>query len=272
MQQTCHCPHCSPLLPPGEVTESGRRYFEENSRTLGFMHFVIQAALRTDYVKVVATEALAGRPIPADKTFVDLATEPPGPATQSLRRNSQVLLQMIFCRLVENFETYLSEVLREALKAKPEMMRARDEVRLDYVLRFATLGEMLDDLVDRKVSELAYLGIAKLDDWVAERMSIRLLEDTPAVQVIVEAVETRNCIVHSRGRVGEKYVKNVETPKFALGETRQLEVDDVYDASAGFVKAVSRFDVMIAEKYSLKRERELASAGFHQPLGCACCS
>lgn len=262
---TCQCPQCSPIGPPTEATASGKRFFEENAQALEFMHFVIHTALHGDYVKVVAREALANRELPADRSWVDLATNPPGPATAILRQNAQFLLQMMLCRIAENFETYLSDVLREALKAKPEMLKSRDEVRLDYVLRFSTLDELLDDLIDRKVSELAYFGMAKLDEWVNERMGISLVGKDSSLPIIIEAVETRNCIVHARARVGVKYLKNVPAPKFARGEVRILSPDDVFAIAGAFVATARRFDGLIATKYSLPRQDLQANAAL-QPV------
>jgi len=187
-----------------------------------------------------------------DTTPVELAEKNPGPGIRFLRKNLQDLLQMLFSRQVESFESYLADVLREALRSHPELLRSREEVRLDYVLRFASLEEMLQDLVDRKVADLSYLGLNKLSDWVEQHMAVKLIDDSSLVEVISEAIETRNCIVHNRGRVGAKYIRNVPNPRFAIDEIRLLDLDDLLHITSTIGLIVKRFDTLLAEKFGLQ--------------------
>jgi hypothetical protein len=243
------------------MTASADAYFGHAKSTLSVFNFVIQTALRSDYVRVVAQDALDGRDVAKDRSFVDVAMNPPGPATGFLRRNGQTLLEMTFCRLVENFEVYLSDILREALKAKPEMLRSSEEVRLDYVLGFETMADMLEDLVDRKIADLSYLGLQKLSDWVHKKMSVPLIEDGPVWDDIAEAIEARNAIVHARGRIGQKYLHNVRNARFQKDEVRILEPDEIFHCAGAFGQVVSRFDGAIATKYGLERRAYAAPAG-----------
>ena len=146
------------LTVPEIATNAGRRYFEAQIQTLDLFHFIITIVLHTDYSAFVAKEALDGRDIPQNTSPKQLASETPGNATLVLRQHQQRLLEMIFSRIVDNFTTYISELLRDVLTSKPEILRSKQEVRLDYVLKFASLSELISDLVDRKVSDLGYLG------------------------------------------------------------------------------------------------------------------
>lgn len=232
-----------------KLTLSGKAFFEEDSQTMGLFGFVCATALSIDRTSSVAKAALDGE----DVREMDLSKLEPGKATKQLRQYRQELLEMILARAVDNFTNYLSSVVREALFARPEVLRSEGTVRLDYVLGFDCLEDFREDLVDRKVNDLGYLGLASLDDWIKAKMNLSILGDKNAASSLAEIIETRNLVVHARGLVGSKYLKNVPDSKFEAGDRRTLDVDYLLSASNTLHDAVRRFDSAIADKFGLDR-------------------
>src|SRR5262249_30738832 len=119
---------------PSEGTVAALAYARAASADLGFFHFIVQTVTYSDYIAYVAKEALDGKePV---KTADDLLLEAPGSRTKFLRENRQALLEMFFSRLIDNFQKYLVDVIREILRSKPKMLRtrplaARDRYRTD---------------------------------------------------------------------------------------------------------------------------------------------
>lgn len=247
------CNHEAHKLP-GPLTAAGRTFFRAFEADYQFFHFIIDLALRADYVKHIAEEALDERKPAKRLTKIspsELAEQNPGPATKFLRKQRLALLQMYHCRVVDNFTTYLADIIREALAARPEMLRSGEQIRLDYALSFGSIQDLREDLIDRKVGDLGYLGFASLCDWIRDHMGLKLVEDDDTMAAIIEILETRNVIVHNRGVVGEKYLRTVSTPKFKEGEVRRIEVDDYASCCHMIAGCVKKIDAAMAAKYGL---------------------
>ncbi len=236
--------------PPDTVTESAEAFLTSYFQTFSLFHRVIELALRADYITHVADAALNHKQRKADSP-AELAEKAPGPVIQQLRKDSQALIEMVLSRLVDHFTTYLSEVLREALRARPEMLRSQEQVRVDYVLKFGTMEELREDMVDRKVLELSYLGFADLESWCISRMGIQLTPDASVRTSLVELLETRNLIVHNRSRVGSKYLRVVPGSSFRLGDVRSLDVDSFFATYKLLLGLVKDLDSVIAGKFGL---------------------
>jgi hypothetical protein len=243
--------HPAPGPPPSFVTAPGRDYFDYAFETLSLFHFVLDLTVHSDYAAFVAKEVLEDRDAPKGLTPLDLASKNPGPRTRFIRKRSQALLEMILTRMVDGFNTYTSEIIRAALRARPEVLRSNEQVRLDYVLKFASFEQLREDLVDRKVLELGYKGFHDLDEWCQSRLGIASISAEEASDELTELIETRNAISHARGRVGPKYHRLVPGSAFKLGEVRTLSVDYLYASARLLFDTVASMDKEIASKFGL---------------------
>lgn len=241
------------LDAPERVTEAARRFFDAAFSTFGLFHFFIDLTLHADYVSHTAKRALDGEPLDKDLTPSDLARKKPGAAARTLRAHRQAFLEMVLAREVDNFTTYISETLRAAIESRPGLIRSRQDVKLDYVLSFSSMEVLTEDLIDRKVSDLGYLGLSELESWLSKHAGLALFTDATSADLIREAVETRNAIVHARGVVGSKYLKNVSNPQFDKGAVRELHVDDAFKVWEALFRTVRVLDAQTAKKFELAR-------------------
>ena len=239
------------LTPPSCCSGPGTRYFDSTFKTLDLFMFVIELVLHSDYAAHVARCALDGKELPRDISPGDLAKKSPGRVTKVLRRHSQLLLEMILSRAVDEFSTYLSEIIREVLSSKPEILRTREQVRLDYVLRFESLAELTRDLVDRKVADLGYRGFTEVLDWLNLKLGISMVSNQSNISAIAEIIETRNLIAHNSSTIGTKYIKKVHGTTFKQGELREIDVDYLFRSVEALISFVRCLDEMASKKFGL---------------------
>lgn len=115
-------------------TAALREYFWMETCDLGLFEFTVDVVLNGDYVTHIAAQALAGAPADEKITPVDLAKMKPGVLTTRLRQSSQELLEMFVCRGVDNFQTYLVDVIRLALHKQPKILSERkQELSLGHI-------------------------------------------------------------------------------------------------------------------------------------------
>jgi hypothetical protein len=236
---------------PKKVSSSAEKYFQTSVRNLGLFHFVIDTVISGDFASHIARQALNGQEIDKDIDPATLAKKEPGPRTLQLRKYKQELLQAFFVRFIDNFEVYLVDILREALKQKPEILRSRQQtITLDYLLQFKSIDDLIQDVIESKVNILSYKGFSDLEDWYEEK-GIPLIVENEKIVEVVEMIATRNIIVHNRGLVDEKYLRSLNTSTFKVGDLRELDVDDMFETLETLNTIVSATDQKIVQKFSL---------------------
>ena len=239
------------LKVPTFCSGPGKQYFDSTFQTINLFNFVIDLVLKSDYAAHMARCALDDNELPKDMSPGDLAVKSPGPRTKMLRQHSQLLLEMILSRVVDEFSTYLSEIIREVLKTKPEILRTREQLRLDYVLRFESLPELTKDLIERKVADLSYRGFSELLDWLNQKLGISVTPGQTNTATIIEIIETRNLIAHNRSTIGAKYLKKVAGTSFNPGDKRKINVEYLFNSIEALMAFVRCVDETVAKKFSL---------------------
>jgi hypothetical protein len=214
--------------------------------------FVIDSVLAGDYVAHVARRALDGHDAD-DITPADLAQKDPGVRTRQLRESRQELHEMFLGRAVDNFQTYIVDIIRTVLHKQPRILTARkQELTLGYILQFDSIEALTHDIIEGKVHALSYDGFGDLEEWCTSK-GIPLIVPAGSRTRVVELIATRNLIVHSRGRIDERYINAAAASREQLGEKRTLEIDDVLDAIDLLNRVVTATDAAIVGKYDLER-------------------
>jgi hypothetical protein len=120
---------------PSEGTTAALAYVTAVNADLRFFDFIIRTTLNQDYMRYVAKQTLDGK-TPHHNDPTHLATTAPGPSVRFLRENSQALLEMFVARLVDNFQKYLVDAIREILRSKPAMLSTtKQSITLEELLK-----------------------------------------------------------------------------------------------------------------------------------------
>ena len=242
-------PELSP--PPEAGTEALLEYCWASMCDLRLFSFVIDLALRGDFVAHIARQALDGNKDYKAQTPVDLAKTNPGSATKALRQSSQELLEMFVSRAVDNFEVYLVAIIRLVLHKEPRILSDRkQELTLGQILKFDSIEALSREIIEGKLNALSYEGFGELEAWCTQR-SVPLLVPHGQHDRVVELIALRNIIVHNRGRVDERYRAAVPSSSTKVGDKREIEVDDLFGAVALLDAVVATTDAAVAGKFRL---------------------
>jgi hypothetical protein len=249
-------------VPPA-LTDAARNFFDDLGSTLRSFVLLTKAVVFADNAALVSRKALDGeRHLP---TGFDpfLYIEGPGHFGRQLQSVSRVQNEMTIVRLVDNFTSYLVEIVGECLRANPKIMRSKENATFEAIFSCSSLDELHDTLINRKVDELAYLGFERLAVWIDEKLGVDTLSDFPEKTTLVEFLEVRNCIVHNRSKVGPKLFR-VPGRREAFGEVGReirLKVDDLLLASRATSETVALLDAALASKFSLPQTQTKTARG-----------
>jgi hypothetical protein len=237
-------------LIPAEGTDGCERFFEEHSRLSHFIGFVSHLAVASDQVQKIAREALRDEPFDDAKG-----------AVETLRRHKQLLLQLAHSRGVDNYLTYLADLLALLFENRPETMRAKlnepsrqeqpESIPLDTVLQYSTMEDLVDALAERRVTELSHRGMHSLASYLRDKLGFELVPDAETFDEIIYIVEVRNLIAHNRAVVNRLFLQRVKDESLKLEKQIVLDVDPLFENLDVLAHSVADVDQRAVAKWSL---------------------
>jgi hypothetical protein len=226
-------------------TSSSERYYYSDLETTNFINWVTFMASGMDEMRRIASEALSDEEGEEEIENLMIA---------ELKKNRLLLFYMLHCRLVDNFLTYLSEVLVECFRAKPESMKSSEKIEISEVLQFDTFSELVDYVADKKVHSLSYQSILDLDDYFQSRFGVNIVLEE-AKSVLLKAVETRNLITHNRGIRNKRYMNKLGEAESTLGVRRDIGIDFYREIDQLLFENIKRLDTSLRKKLGVPGHR-----------------
>ena len=107
------------------------------------------------------------------------------------------LSQLLYCRCVDDFLIYLSDMLSLIYRCRPEALKSSENYPLDFVLSHGTLEEFARSVADKKVFHASRGGYSELLKHFA-KLGIPTNTITE-LEKMAKHVDIRHKIVHQRG-------------------------------------------------------------------------
>jgi hypothetical protein len=233
-----------------------RRYHAELHRSIGFATLVVTHPARTDEAMEEALaeleEALEEAPIELTELRLRFLRNQLAFA-EGVLKYQDLLCEMLITRSIDNYLTYVAELLALVFRTRPEALRSREQVRLDFVLQHQSMGDLLEALTERRVERLSRSGLSELNTGLASDLGFALFDDQEDLIRASKYVELRNLIVHNRGIVNRRLLGRFPETKRGLGERIEVTLDQLQDATTLFNAAAHRADVVAAKKWEIPR-------------------
>jgi hypothetical protein len=173
-------------------SEAGYRFQLQHFRIFDFFLFALMLSTSADKVLFTAAEALAGGGDNKHVATFKKVQQNPEPAFRKLRSFSGYLSELMIIRLVDNFMSFLSETLQACMSKKPELLRSKEQIKTEDVLRFTNRRELVDFLVNRKLNELSYGGLRGIEEFLDQRLNMALVNNDDERIRLSIAIELRN--------------------------------------------------------------------------------
>jgi hypothetical protein len=226
-----------------DMTAAGRVFMASHMELLGFIGFVAQLTERID--RVVDLFDKYDKEEGKTRSFTR--------AGEELDPHRKIMQEVLLTRGADSYLTYVSELLALVFKTRPETLRSKEQVRIDFVLGFDTMEELQEAIAERRVERLAYRGMKELSEWVETTLGFTLAPDKKTLKAIERVVEQRNLITHHRGVIDHRYVRRLGDADGEVGTVLNLG-ESPADAILTTAQAVADADSRAAAKWGLERE------------------
>lgn len=170
--------------------------------------------------------------------------------TSTSNQEGKVLTRILFSSFVDNFETYLSDLLYEIFLAKPQTLKSKEQqVTIEEVLNCSDLQEFVKYYAKKKISNLqkgSVKGFIKDNKQISDLGVI----DENIQSDIEKILQIRHLYAHRNGIVDEKFLQ-YHAGQFGLNTEHQMSISEVCDKLCYLADIAQRIDVAATAKYKL---------------------
>ncbi len=176
-------------------------------------------------------------------------------AVNAVMSESRLVMELLTTRNVDNYLSYVSQILADIFRSRPETLRSNEQVRLDFVLSHESMSDLIAEIADRQVNKLSYQGMTELADYLKEKIGLDVFTSDENRKNIIKAIEIRNLIVHSRGVVNKIYLKRISDCGLEIGMDVPLDAQIGILAVKSLHESVQTIDDQARKKFGVKNTR-----------------
>jgi hypothetical protein len=236
-----------------------RRFLKRHFKVFDFFFFGLHLASKSDEARARAVKALAS--VDPERYAADLKAieEEPSPTQKKLNEFGDLQGENIVIRTVDNFLSYLSEIIQQAIIKRPEILRSEETIKVEDVLRFSRYSDLIAYLVERKVNDLSYSNIKDVERFVRKRTGLQMFENDEERTLLILAIEIRNIYTHNRRVVSETTLRKLHGLKYdwklEKGKHFGTGYDEIVVLSNNLILVARRLDESFSKKFGIRRKR-----------------
>ncbi len=174
---------------------------------------------------------------------------PIDPTEFPINQEGKILTRILFSSFVDNFETYLSDLLYEIFLANPSTLKSGQTVTIEEVLNCSDLQEFVRYWSKQKLSKLqkgSVTGFIKENKQISELGVINSNQQSEIEKIL----QIRHLYSHRNGIIDEKFLQYF-TGKFALNEEHQMSINEICDKLCYLTNIIDQIDMKAIIKYKL---------------------
>ena len=170
----------------------------------------------------------------------------------TLEAHLDLLNQITFCRVVDNYSIYLEQLITLIALARPEIMKGAEQLSAEFVLSFMSMEDLQSALAQRLRRRLSYEGVAATAKFLSQR-GLTLAENPRELNRVTEHIELRNAIVHGRGQVTASIRARLPECRGPVGREIKISTARLSDGAVFLARSAFRLDARAARKFGLAR-------------------
>ena len=169
--------------------------------------------------------------------------------TPTINQEGKILTRILFSSFVDNFETYLSDLLYEIFLANPATLKSKQQVTLEEVLNCSDMEEFVEYCAKEKLGKLqkgSVKGFIKENKQISD---LGVLDESKQNE-LEKILQIRHLYSHRNGFVDEKFLQYF-AGKFPLNSEHQMSISEICDKLCYLAEITDQIDSAATAKYKL---------------------
>lgn len=174
---------------------------------------------------------------------------PTDPNMPTANQEGKILTRILFSSFVDNFETYLSDLLYEIFLAKPATLKSSQQVTIEEVLNCSDLQEFVKYWAKQKLGKLqkgSVKGFIKENKQISD---LKILDESKQNE-IEKILQIRHLYSHRNGIVDEKFLQYF-VGEFTVNSEHQMSISEICDKLCYLAEITDQVDSAAMSKYKL---------------------
>lgn len=169
--------------------------------------------------------------------------------TPTDNQEGKILSRILYSSFVDNFETYLSDLLYEIFLANPATLKSKQQVTIEEVLNCTDLQDFVKYWAKEKLSKLQK---GSVKGFIKENKQIRELDiiDDVMQDEIEKILQVRHLYAHRNGIVDEKFLQFF-TGFSVVNTEYNMPISQICDKLLYLAEMVHKIDLKSISTYSL---------------------
>ena len=174
---------------------------------------------------------------------------PKDTSTPTSNQEGKILTRILFSSFVDNFETYMSDLLYEIFLANPSTLKSKHQVTIEEVLNCSDLQEFVKYWAKEKLNKLQK---GSVKGFIKENKQISDLGilDADKQNEIEKILQIRHLYSHRNGIVDEKFLQYF-VGKFSVNSEHQMSICEICDTLCYLAEIIDEIDSAAINKYKL---------------------
>ena len=174
---------------------------------------------------------------------------PKDASTPTNNQEGKILTRILFSSFVDNFETYISDLLYEIFLANPSTLKSKQQVTIEEVLNCSDLQEFVKYWAKEKLNKLQK---GSVKGFIKENKQISDLGilDKDKQNEIEKILQIRHLYSHRNGIVDEKFLQYF-VGKFSVNSEHQMSICEICDTLCYLAEIIDEIDSAAINKYKL---------------------
>ena len=222
------------------VTPALARYLNDLNSTLGLQAYLWRIIVKADYGHGDSTKF----PKPGDPA-------PPGSAVAQMDIHGPILDEMLFCRGVNSFLTYIADLMTMIYEKYPKKLDSNKQMTYGFGIEHHMAGDLISALAEKTVIELAHQRFDALAKHFKKDLELVLFQEDIQSTNAALSVDIRNIITHNRGVVNRTFIQR--NPRFTgdLGKRIVLSKEEGREMLADLGYCARQLDLRAIKKFGL---------------------
>lgn len=169
--------------------------------------------------------------------------------TPTVIQEGKILSRILFSSVVDNFETYLSDILYEIFLANPSTLKSNQTVTIEEVLNCSDLQDFVKYWSKQKLGKLQK---GSVKGFIKDNKQINDLNviDDQRQNDIEKILQIRHLYSHRNGIVDEKFLQYY-IGQFQLNSEHQMSIEETCDKLCYLSDITNQIDSAAVVKYNL---------------------
>lgn len=164
-------------------------------------------------------------------------------------QEGKVLSRILYSSFVDNFETYLSDLLFEIFLANPATLKSKQQVTIEEVLNCTDLQDFVKYWAKEKLGKLQKGSVKGFIKENKQIMDLKIIDDTMQDE-IEKILQVRHLYAHRNGIVDEKFLQFF-AGEFNVNAEHRMSISQICDKLLYLIEIVHQIDLKAINTYNL---------------------